>query len=161
MRVFMGPIPKNLWRAVVVAVVAVAVAAVAAGWTAERSHEATGPAVVRLTDLQVDDHRIARGGAGVGDLEVVHLTLFSSAQRPIGHGILWCTYLTRQERSCSGSYVLPRGMILTAGILRTRLLYAAAIIGGTGLYDNARGALTVTAKGLKPRREILLFRLSG
>ena len=35
------------------------------------------------------------------------------------------------------------------------------ITGGTGLYDNARGTLTVTAKGLKPRRELLLFRLSG
>jgi hypothetical protein len=52
-------------------------------------------------------------------------------------------------------------MILTAGVLNTRLLYTAAITGGTGLYDNARGTLTVTAKGLKPRRELLLFRLSG
>jgi hypothetical protein len=52
-------------------------------------------------------------------------------------------------------------MILTAGVLTTRLLYTAAIVGGTGLYDNARGTLTVTAKGLKPRRELLLFRLSG
>lgn len=157
----MGPIPKNLWRAAAVAVATVASVAVAAGWTAERSHEATGPAVVRLTDRQVDDRRFVRGVAGVGDLEVVHLTLFSSARRQIGRGVLSCTYLARQERSCSGSYVLPRGMILTAGILRTRFLYAAAIIGGTGLYDNARGALTVTANGLKPRREILLFRLSG
>jgi hypothetical protein len=109
----------------------------------------------------MDDRRIVHGVGGVGDLEVVHLTLFSSAGRAIGHGVLSCTYLSRNERSCSGTYVLPRGMILTAGILRTRLLYAAAIIGGTGLYDNASGALTVTAKELKPRREILLFRLSG
>ncbi|MDP9283571.1 MAG: hypothetical protein M3P41_01230 [Actinomycetota bacterium] len=157
----MRPIPKNLCRAAAVAVAAVALVGVAAGWTAVHSHEATGPGVVRLTDRQMDDRRIVRGVGGVGDLEVVHLTLFSSAGRAIGHGVLSCTYLARNERSCSGTYVLPRGMILTAGILRTRLLYAAAIIGGTGLYDNASGALTVTAKGLKPRREILLFRLSG
>jgi hypothetical protein len=45
--------------------------------------------------------------------------------------------------------------------VQSRLFYTAAITGGTGLYDNARGTLTVTATRLSPRREILLFRLSG
>jgi len=35
------------------------------------------------------------------------------------------------------------------------------IVGGTGLYDDARGTLTVTASKFKPRREVLLFRLLG
>jgi hypothetical protein len=157
----MRALPTSLRRVTAVTAATVVSAGVTAGWLAERSHEATGPAVVRLTDRQVDDRRFARGTGGVGDLEVVRLILYSSARRPIGHGILSCTFLSKTERSCLGSYVLPRGTILTAGILRTRFLYAAAIIGGTGLYDNARGAVTVTAKVLKPRREILLFRLSG
>ena len=36
-------------------------------------------------------------------------------------------------------------MIETSGLINSRLLYTAAITGGTGLYDNARGTLTVTA----------------
>ena len=35
------------------------------------------------------------------------------------------------------------------------------IVGGTGLYDNARGTLTVTATHLRPRHEVLIFRLVG
>jgi len=52
-------------------------------------------------------------------------------------------------------------MIVTAGLVSSRLFYTAAITGGTGLYENARGTLTVTARRLRPRRELLLFRLSG
>ncbi len=57
--------------------------------------------------------------------------------------------------------MLPRGTIETAGLLRTRLFYTHAVVGGTGLFDNARGTVTVTAKSVSPRREILLFRLTG
>ena len=35
------------------------------------------------------------------------------------------------------------------------------IVGGTELYDNARGSLVVTTTSLKPRREVLVFRLTG
>jgi hypothetical protein len=99
----------------------------------------------------------------MGDLDIANLQLFGTTaqSRPIGTAVLTCTYLSKTQRSCNGTYLLPRGMILTAGVLKSRLLYTAAITGGTGLYDNARGTLTVTAKGLKPRRELLLFRLSG
>jgi hypothetical protein len=48
-----------------------------------------------------------------------------------------------------------------AGSLQSRLLYETAIIGGTGLYDNARGSLTVTATHIHPRHEVLVFRLVG
>jgi hypothetical protein len=118
---------------------------------------------VRLTDRQLTLKRIPGGDSGLGDVEIARFTLYApeSASRPIGHAVLSCTFVSHTERSCNGTYVVPRGMILTAGVLTTRLLYTAAIVGGTGLYDNARGTLTVTAKGLKPRRELLLFRLSG
>jgi hypothetical protein len=46
-------------------------------------------------------------------------------------------------------------------VIGTRLLYETAIVGGTGLYDNARGSLVVTTTALHPRRQILVFRLSG
>lgn len=141
----------------------VVLAALAVALAADATHEATGPATVRLTDRQLTLKRIAAGDSGLGDVEIARLTLYApdNASRPIGHAVLTCTFVSRSERSCDGTYVLPAGMILTAGVLTTRLLYSAAIVGGTGLYNNARGTLTVTAKGLKPRREFLLFRLSG
>jgi hypothetical protein len=141
----------------------VVVATFGLAWAAEATHEATGPATVRLTDRQLTITRLRAGDSGMGDVEIARFTVFapSSNTRPIGHAVLSCTFVSKTERSCIGTYVIPRGMILTAGVLTTRLLYTAAITGGTGLYDNARGTLTVTAKGLKPRRELLLFRLSG
>jgi hypothetical protein len=137
-----------------------ALAAVATGWAAERSHEATGPAVVRLTDLQTSLATMAGKSDGVGAVEIATLKLFGGT-RAIGQGVLTCMIVSKTQRNCNGSYLLPRGMIETSGLLNSRLLYTAAITGGTGLYDNARGTLTVTSRGLHPRRELLLFRLSG
>ena len=134
-----------------------AVALVVAGGTSE----ATGPAVVRLTDRQVSDTGATNGVPGT--VEVIRVLLYGSMSksRAIGRGVLTCTHVGGTERTCSGSYVLPRGTIETAGIVESRLLYTQAIVGGTGLYDNARGSITVIAKQIKPRREILLFRLTG
>ena len=144
--------------AVAVGVLAAAVVGIGAG----SSSEATGPAAVRLTDKQSDYSRFGPAD-GPGSGEVTRLTLFgsSSATRPIGHAVVVCTYVGDGERSCTGTYILPRGSIQTAGVLRSRLLYTQAVTGGTGLFDNARGTLTVTAKTIKPRRELLLFRLTG
>jgi hypothetical protein len=144
-------------------IIATSLGVVLAGLAASWTHEATGPATVRLTDRQLTLKRIAAGDSGLGDVEIARFTLYApdNASRPIGHAVLTCTFVSRSERTCDATYVVPAGMILTSGVLTTRLLYSAAIVGGTGLYNNARGTLTVTAKGLKPRREFLLFRLSG
>ena len=132
-----------------------------AAFAADRSVESTGPAAVRLTDRQA--HITHFGGDATGGGDIVRMTLFgsSSATRPIGHAVITCMDVGSGEQTCNGTYVLPKGTIETAGILRTRLFYTQAVIGGTGLFDNARGTLTVTAKNLSPRREILLFRLTG
>jgi hypothetical protein len=129
---------------------------------AEQTSEATGPAAVRLTDRQTSFSHFGPTG-DPGSSEVMRFTLFgsTSATKPIGHAVLLCTIVGAGERSCQGTYVLPKGSIQTAGILRTRLLYNQAVVGGTGLFDNARGTLTVTAKTIKPRRELLIFRLTG
>jgi hypothetical protein len=144
-----------------VVVVGGLVAVSSAALAADRSVDSTGKAIVRLTDRQVSITHF--GSDAVGGGEVARLTLFgsTSATRPIGHAVITCTDVGSGEQSCQGSYVLPKGTLETAGILRTRLFYTAAVVGGTGLFDNARGTLTVTAKALRPRREILLFRLTG
>ena len=69
--------------------------------------------------------------------------------------------LDRRTRQCTATYSLPRGKIIAVGAIDSRLLYTVAVVGGTGLYDNARGTLTATATRLSPRREVLLFRLAG
>jgi len=144
-----------------VVVVAGLVAVGSAAFASDRSTDGTGKAVVRLTDRQV--HIIHFGGDATGGGEIARMTLFgsSSVTRPIGHAVITCMDVGSGEQTCDGSYVLPKGTLETAGILRSRLFYTQAVVGGTGLFDNARGTLTVTAKTLSPRREILLFRLTG
>jgi hypothetical protein len=48
-----------------------------------------------------------------------------------------------------------------AGSLRFRLFYELAVVGGTGLYNNARGTLIVTRTATRPNRDLVLFRLAG
>jgi hypothetical protein len=144
-----------------VVVVGGLVAVCSAAFAADRSVNSTGKAIVRLTDRQASITHF--GGDVTGSGDIVRMTLFgsSSTTRPIGHAVITCMDVGSGEQTCQGSYVLPKGTLETAGILRTRLFYTQAVVGGTGLFDNARGTLTVTAKHLSPRREILLFRLSG
>jgi hypothetical protein len=122
---------------------------------------ATGPAVVRLTDRQLSDVHLGRAGR-VGSGEVVRLQLFgNNGRQAIGTAVILCWGVEQGVRHCSGSYVLPRGTVETAGLVRSRLLYTQAIAGGTGVYDNARGTVTVTATSVTPRRELVVMRLTG
>jgi hypothetical protein len=143
---------------------ATAVAAVIASLVAASGGATTGPAQIRITDLQVSRKLVRPAAHGIaGSVEVVRQRLYnpSVTAKPIGRSDLVCTYLDERERSCTGTYFLPKGSLVVAGALETRLLYEIAIVGGTGLYDNARGTLTVTSTHLSPRREVLLFRLTG
>jgi Dirigent-like protein len=143
---------------------ATAVAAATASLVAGSGGASTGPAQVRITDLQISRHMVRPAGGGItGTVEVVRQRLYKPGvtSRPIGRSDLVCTYLDNRERSCMGTYFLPKGSLVVAGALETRLLYEIAIVGGTGLFDNARGTLTVTSTHLSPRREVLLFRLTG
>jgi len=140
-------------------------AAVLALLAASASPAATGPSTIRITDVQVKRKLVDAGphGSGVADLETVHVRLYnpSITSRTIGRGDLLCIYIDKRLRNCNGTYSLPRGKVVVSGVISSRLLYEIAIVGGTGLYDNARGTLTVTATSFSPRHEILLFRLSG
>lgn len=152
------PAPRLLTAVVVGAFATTGAVLVAA----QRSEGATGKAIVRLTDRQMSLVHFGNA-AGVGGGEVARLRLYGSrgAAQVIGHAVITCLNVGGGERTCQGSYVLPRGTLETMGVVRTRLLYTQAVVGGTGLFDDARGTLTVTAKSLSPRREILLFRLTG
>jgi hypothetical protein len=65
------------------------------------------------------------------------------------------------SRLCQGTYFLPKGKLVVSGSILFRQVFELAVVGGTGLYDNARGTLTSTRTSKKPYREFLLFRLAG
>ena len=125
---------------------------------------ATGPGQIRITDVQ-KSYRVIRATDGglVGSVEIVRQTLFNTkvTSRAIGQATMTCTYTDQRTRSCNGAYLLPKGQLVVSGVISTRLLYEIAVVGGTGIYESAHGTLTVTSTHLRPRREVLLFRLAG
>ena len=144
---------NRVWVLTAVAAVSVIVAARTAGG-------ATGPAEIRITDVE-SQH--SAGSPRAGSVETVAQRLYnpSLSRKPIGRATIVCTWVDARDRSCVSTYVLPKGTIVAVGSVRTRLLYEQPIVGGTGLYDNARGTLTVTASHFRPRHEVLVFRLVG
>ncbi|HEV2592236.1 MAG TPA: hypothetical protein VGU02_10120 [Gaiellaceae bacterium] len=125
---------------------------------ATRSQASTGPATIRVTDRLTSYLHL---GTGIGSREVIGGNLYSSAGHRIGHEAAVCTFLDVKARLCHMVFTLPRGSIVVEGQLSSRLLYELAISGGTELYDNARGSVVSTSLGLQPRRDVLIFRLTG
>jgi hypothetical protein len=143
-----------------------AVSVAGAGWLQWSSDAATGPAQIRLTTKQVRYHRVDNepSGRSPGDSEIIAHLLFNrgvSTERALGHSEFVCTFTIDTSRSCRGTFFLPRGTLVVGGSLRFRQIYQLAVLGGTGLYDNARGSLTVTRLRKTPRRDLMLFRLVG
>ena len=139
---------------------------VAAGTVAlTGSRAVTGPGPIRITTQQLRSASVDVGirGRSPGDLEIVSVLLYNKRITPksIGKAELICTYTFGPARMCQGTFFMPRGRLMVEGSLRNREIYHLAITGGTELYDNARGSLTVTRIQKKPRRELAYFRLTG
>ena len=134
------------------------------GWGSQEA-VAPGGGVIPITNREVSYKRIDVGRRGVspGDMEVIRQSLYNRrlTTKSIGHSDLVCTFIGRRERSCQGTYFLPRGKLIVGGSLRFRQFYELAVLGGTGHYNNARGTLTVTRRATRPTRDIVLFRLVG
>ena len=124
-----------------------------------------GPATIRITDQEVSSKRVDIGerGRSPGDMQIMRHLLFNQrlSKRSIGHVEVVCTFIVGNSRSCRGTYFLPRGKLVVGGSLIFPQFYELAVLGGTGLYDNARGSLTVTRTARSPNRSIVLFRLVG
>jgi hypothetical protein len=143
--------------------VAAALAALAATLALPAAHALDRPGTIQITDTESKHTRVDNGkhGSSVGDVDVYNLQLFNKRITPksIGHGEMVCTLAGVRRQSCIVTYVLPQGHISAQGVIDSRLIYELAIVGGTGLYNNVRGSLTVTSLGRKPPRELLVFRL--
>jgi hypothetical protein len=122
------------------------------------------PGEVRISGSEVRHVHVDGGipGASVGDLDVYGLRLFNKRIRAkaIGRGTITCISVGGTRQSCTGTYFLPKGSVVTQGLITSQLIYELAVIGGTGLYSNVRGTLTVTSLTRKPPTDLLVFRLS-
>jgi hypothetical protein len=122
------------------------------------------PATIRIYDRELAISRVDLGkrGTSPGDMEVVRLRLLQRSGSTIGRAEIVCTFADSvRSRVCRGTYILPRGKLVVGGSIMYRRFYDLAIVGGTGLYDNARGTLTVTRTNRNPVRNLLVFKLVG
>ena len=147
------------------AVIVVGAAVATAGVGTWRSSADTGPGLIRITSTQTRYVRVDLGARSTspGDVEFIRQALFNRRITPnaIGRSELVCTYTFGNQRACRGTYFFLPGKIMVAGSIPNREIYELAIVGGTGLYNNARGTFTATRTALRPRREFLIFRLAG
>jgi hypothetical protein len=155
---------KGKVTALLVGVIAGVLAAVAAGDSTLRA--GTGAATIRVVDRVVDVESVdvGRKGRSPGDVEIVRARLFDRRvrTRQLGRSELVCTFVdSGRNRVCRGTYFLPRGKLVVGGSLRFYQLYDMAVLGGTGLFDNARGTLTITRAARNPVRNVVLFKLVG
>ena len=131
----------------------------------ESAGAVTGPAQIGISGQQTHYTRVdvGRRRTSPGDMEIMRYRLFNRRvpTDPIGHAEVVCTFTTGRSRLCRGTYFLPKGKLVVGGSITFRQLYELAVLGGTGLYDNARGTMTATRINRTPRREFLLFRLVG
>ncbi len=148
-------------RTAIQLVAAAALLAVAAPASGTRALDTPGN--IRITDRLVRHTHVDEGkrGPGAGDLDFYRQLLFNHGitASPIGHSDLTCVNTGTGSSNCTGTYFLPRGKIMVGGVIASRLFYEIAVFGGTGIYDNVRGTLTVTYLGGSPAHEFLLFRL--
>ena len=134
------------------------------GSVTQGSPALTAPGTIRITSLDVKVSLLNRGSRsrGTGDVLLIRQLLFNKGIRKaaIGHADLVCTYTGPKARQCNGTYTLPKGTLVVAGSIRFRSFFRLAVVGGTEIYDNVRGSLTATKYTKRPRREILIFRLT-
>jgi hypothetical protein len=153
----------RLFYAVVIATVLGGTALIN-GWSMI-STAGTGPGTIRITTREISRERVDMGtpGRGAGDTEIIRQNLFNKrlSGKPLGHADYVCTFVSSGTRSCTATFFLPKGRLVAGGSIRFPALYELAILGGTRLYDNARGTLSVIRTTQKPRRDILVFRLTG
>jgi len=145
------------------ALIAAGVLALATDGAVSASTQLDKPGDIHITDRSIEraEVDVGRAGQSAGDVETVRQLLYNKAitPKPIGHSQLICTYIDRDARNCSGTYFMSNGRIMVGGVIGSRLIFELAVLGGTGIYNNVRGTLTVTSLSLKPARELLVFRL--
>jgi hypothetical protein len=123
----------------------------------------TGPALIRITSTQKQYVRVNAAPGNAGDIEMISQRLYNKkiTKNPIGRAEVVCMFTFGTQRTCRNTYFLAEGKIVVGGSITNRDIYELAILGGTGLYNNARGTFTSIRTAKSPRKEFLIFRLAG
>lgn len=131
----------------------------------QRADARIGPGFIRVTTVEKRFTRVdvGRRGRSAGDMELSWHALYNRriTPRPIGHYEMVCTYTFGISRNCRVTFFFQRGTLVAGGALRFRQLYQLAVLGGTRLYEDARGTLSVSRIDVSPRRDRLVFKLIG
>jgi hypothetical protein len=115
--------------------------------TASGSTTLSGPGTIRVTST-VEKHTyvdLGKKGPSAGDVDFYRELIYNKriTSRPIGHSDVTCTSTGSGSSNCNGTYLMPKGKIVVGGVIGSHRAYVLAVLGGTGLYDNVRGSLTV------------------
>ena len=86
---------------------------------------------------------VGKKGFSFGDYYVATEDLLQAGKK-IGHDAFKCTFVSDADTLCEAAYVLAKGQITTQGdVLPPARHFNVAVTGGTGIYQNVRGQLTV------------------
>lgn len=125
-----------IWAAVALAILATAVPARASADTIEVAARAQHSNVARLPPA-----------GRAGDATSSRWIIRDRHGNAIGDMLTDCRWVTSGLRLCVGQVSLPLGAIAVLGASRTPFLGQFAVVGGTGRYVGANGALTFNAIG--------------
>jgi len=139
------------------------VALVPAAGLSQSTQQTTGLVRIFSFTQGVASTDIGIEGRSAGDRFFQGLLLSDRRGNVIGHGAVICTFLGKTLPSpvsqCLGNYILPLGKLVASGTRQRRDYYLLAVVGGTGVYSQARGTLIVSTVAMSPRKERLLFSL--
>jgi hypothetical protein len=150
--------PKHIKMFVAAGSVTLVAALTAAGATA-----LTGPGTISVTSTLAKHTYVDVGKAGpsAGDGHFYREQIFNKRITPksIGHADMSCTSTGTGSMNCNGTYLMPKGKLVVGGVIGSRRAYVIAVVGGTGIYDNVRGTLTVGPLGKNAGQSTVLFKL--
>jgi hypothetical protein len=97
---------------------------------------------IAFHDVQLD---LGKKGPSVGDERILDDSLLDPKGRKVGHDAGVCTFtsLAPPEAACYITFFLSRGQIATQFLNAPPRHKVAAIVGGTGAYQGARGEATI------------------
>ena len=121
-----------------------------------KSFELTGKAIAPPT--QID---LGTPGPSTGDQQIISMDVFKGDKR-VGESHVVCTVVREGIVQCDNVTNLPGGQIVATGLVTSeqeeQKPFTQAITGGTGVFRNAHGQLTVSEAG--PQPATLTFQVS-
>ena len=129
----------------------VALALTAAGASAHengKTFEVTGKAIAPPTMID-----LGTPGPSAGDQQIISMDVFKGAKK-VGESHVVCVTVRAGIVQCDNVTNLPGGQIVATGLVtdaqEETSPFTQAITGGTGVYRNAHGQLTVSEAGPQP-----------